>query len=112
MVPVTFSALKMICTRNQSAKWTVLISVRIHRTHKQNTMDSLLIKLNFAEVLQVLLQLMHFFVGDKISGRLGKNITPYAKLLFHLYVNITLRVVVVVDCSLYEKGTGAFHCQR
>ena len=52
----------------------------------------MLMRLNFVEVLQVLLQLMHFFVGDKISGRLGKNITPYAKLLFHLYIDITLRV--------------------
>ena len=93
----------MICTNNQSAKQTVLVSVRIQRTYKQNMVDSLLIRLNFAEVLQAfLLQLMHFFVGDKISGRLGKNITPYAKLLFHLYVNITLRVVVVVDCM--KKG--------
>ena len=96
MVPVTFlqlfSALKMICTNNQSAKQTVLISVRIQRTHKQNMVDSLLIGLNFAEVLQVLLQLMYFFVGDNFLGRLGRNITPYAKLLFHLYVDITLRV--------------------
>ena len=55
-------------------------------------MDSLLIRLNFAEVLHVLLQLMHFFVGDKFLGRLARNVMPYAKLLFHLYVDITLRV--------------------